>query len=245
MLRISANVVDVFTKAVSWLADEVRIDSDDKGVQSRIIDNAYVCMASIGILKDAFDDYEAIGSVGVDLRQVTNIVKNAKKNEPIVIEKLDGKIVFYQSKLRYTLSEVRLDTIRKLKKLLSLDLPVSVTMERSDFTEAVNAACSVSDDVIFHVADDKLKISSASVFTEVEYEMDKEDGLELTVEGEKKKKMEVKSKFDAGYLVNIVKGLRDAGPVTINLGNDMPISVRSKYYFGEIEYLLAPRVEGY
>jgi proliferating cell nuclear antigen len=56
---------------------------------------------------------------------------------------------------------------------------------------------------------------------------------------------EVRSLYSLDYLSDISKGVGSAGEVVINLGRDLPASIRFELANGDctVKYVLAPRIE--
>ena len=240
--EIDVGIIENAVRAASILVDEAKMNINEEGMQIRAVDLANVCMVSVSLKAPAFDYYDASPlALGLNLTRTADLLKSAKKDEHIEMEYLEEKnrIKFVLDKLSYSLALISLDTIKKEPKTPKIDLPVRVVMDGKEFRRAIKAAEKVSDYITFDAKEDGLKIASSGETSEMSLDILKEDLSAFDIEAN------VHSMFDLGYVLDIAKALIGAELVEIRIGDNYPIKIISEFAGGkgEIEYLLAPRVE--
>ena len=228
-------------ESISTLVDEAKFRFTTDGLSVRAVDPANVAMVSLDLSKEAFDSFEATeGELGIDLTKMNGIMEMADKSDNIEIDLDEAahKLVIRMRGLSYTMSLLDPSSIRKEPKVPTLDLPTHIIVRGEDLKRAVKAAEKVSDYMSMGVNGEIFFMEAEGDTDNVRVEMTKDQLIDF-------KPGEAKSLFSLDYLTDISKIAGKAGEVTIDLGKDYPLKVRFKISegYGEVSYMLAPRVE--
>jgi len=257
---INGDVIKNAFMGVSIISNDVKLNFNEEDVSIKTVDDANVCMVSLNLKKDAFDYFDvskpsvsstekqsfsstSSSSVGLNVKTAYELLKDAKKDEPIEIELLEkeSKIKFSMGKLSYSLALLNIDAIKKEPKTPKINLPVKAIISGEDFKKAIKAAEKVSDYIVFNADRDGLKMSSSSEMRDMSLTVSKEELKEYTINEEKS----VRSMFSLEYVSEIAKVFAGTEDIELYIGNDFPILIKSNIVKegGFIEYLLAPRIE--
>ena len=228
-------------ESISALVDEAKFRITPEGITVKAVDPANVAMVSFELSKDAFDSFEASeGELGIDLTKLGSILDMADKADNIELELDENthKLVIIMSGLSYTMSLLDPSSIRKEPKVPTLDLPVRVVIRGEDVKRAVKAAEKVSDYMSIGVNGDLFFMEAEGDTDKVLVEMTKDQLIDI-------KSGEAKSLFSLDYLLDISKIAGKSGEVTLDIGKDYPLKLNIKIAegYGEVSYMLAPRVE--
>lgn len=241
---INGEIIKNAFMGVSILSNDVKLNFNENEVSIKTVDDANVCMVSLNLKKDAFDYFDASSSsIGLNVKTAHELLKDAKKDEPIEIELLEkeSKIKFSMGKLSYSLVLLNIDAIKKEPKTPKIDLPVKAIISGEDFKKAIKAAEKVSDYIVFNADTEGLKMSSKGEMRDMSLTIPKEDLKEYSIRDDKS----VRSMFSLEYVSEIAKVFVNTEEIELRIGNDFPILIKSNIAKDEgfIEYLLAPRVE--
>ncbi len=231
------------TIALTAMVDEARFNLSSAGISVKAVDPANVAMVSMGLEKAAFEDYTATdGLLGIDLTKLLSFIEMAD-GEDIVALELDEavhKLKINVRGLTYTMSLLDPEAMRKEPKLPILDLPVEISISGTDFKYGMKASDKVADYVTFGMneAGTEFSISAAGDTDDVIYKVPY-DRLKII------RASEAKSLFAMDYLTKIQKLAEKTGELTIVLGKDYPVKIGFPISEGNglIEYMIAPRVE--
>ncbi len=228
-------------ESISTLVDEARFKLTGSGISVKAVDPANVAMVSFDLAKDAFGSFDATeGEIGIDLTKLNSIMEMADKSDDIELELDDTahKLVVRMRGLSYTMALLDPSSIRKEPKVPALDLPVRIVIRGEDLKRAVKAAEKVSDYMSMGVAENIFFMEAEGDTDRVRLEMTKDQLIDF-------EPAEAKSLFSLDYLVDIGKIAAKANEVTLQLGKDYPLKMRLKLAdgYGEVSYMLAPRVE--
>jgi len=241
---INGEIIKNAFMGVSILSNDVKMNFNDDEVYIKTVDDANVCMVSLNLKKDAFDYFDASpSSIGLNVKTAYDLLKDAKKDDPVEIELLEkeSKIKFSMGKLSYSLVLLNTDAIKKEPKTPRIDLPVKAIISGEDFKKAIKAAEKVSDYIIFNADTEGLKMTSRGEMRDMSLSIPKEEMEEYSIKDDKS----VRSMFSLDYVSEIAKVFVNAEEIELRIGNDFPILMKSSIARDEgfIEYLLAPRVE--
>ena len=244
---INGEILKSAFMGVSVISRDIRMNFSNEEVSVKTVDDANVCMVSLDLKKDAFDYYDATPSVvGLNVKTTYDLLKDAKKDDPIDIEHLEkeSKIRFTIGRLSYSMVLLSLDAIKKEPRTPKMDLPVKAIINGEDFRKAIKAAEKVSDYIVFNADNDGLNINSKGEMRDMSLTIPKEDLKEYS----RKEEKSVKSMFSLEYVSEIAKVFANAEDIEIMFGNYFPILIKSTVSsssrpVGFLEYILAPRVE--
>ena len=240
---IKGNQIKEVTNALTAMVDEAKLNITPGGVSVKAVDMANVAMVSMTLEKDAFESFEATdGILGINLTKLSSFIEMAD-NEDVVAFELDEekhKLKIGIRGLSYTMSLLDPESMRKEPKIPALDLPVELSISGTDFKYGLKAAAKVAEYVIFGV-DENVSIfylSASGDTDDVIYEVPA-DRLKIV------KASEAKSLFAIEYLIKIQKLAEKTGEITIVLGKDYPVKISFPISEGKgtVEYMIAPRVE--
>ncbi len=240
---IKGNKIKEVTNALTAMVDEIRFNITPGGVSMKAVDPANVAMVSMTLEKDAFESFEATeGILGINLDKLSSFIEMAD-NEDVVALELDEekhKLKIDIRGLSYTMSLLDPESMRKEPKIPSLDLPVEISISGQDFKYGLKAADKIAEYVNFGM-DAKVSnfyLSASGDTDDVIYEVPL-DRLKII------KASEAKSLFAIDYLTKIQKLAEKTGEITIIMGKDYPIKIGFPISEGKgtVEYMIAPRVE--
>ena len=240
---IDADILKESIDAISALVTECRLNTDENGISTRVVDTANVAMISLFLKKEAFQSYAATRSaLGIDIAKMKNIFGMMAKNDMITLELADDihrMQVSFQG-YRYSITLLDENTIRKDPSPPTIELPGKVAIPGAELNSAIKAASVVSDKIALGIDPAKqiFYMSAEGDTDHIRREFTKD---EVTfING-----VEAKSLFSLDYLKDMGKVMSRAEEVEINLGSDHP--VRFSFAIaggnGRVEYLLAPRIE--
>lgn len=238
---IQAEKLKDVLEAISTLVEEAKFKITPEGISVKAVDPANVAMVSLELLKDAFESFEADeGEIGIDLTKLSSIMDMADKNEKIQLELDENahKLVVVMRGLSYTMSLLDPASIRKEPKVPALDLPARIVMRGEDLKRAVKASEKVSDYMSLGIREDVFYMEAEGDTDKVLVEMTEDQLIDI-------QPASARSMFSLDYLSDISKIAGKADEVTIDLGKDYPLKLKLKIAdgLGEVNYMLAPRVE--
>ena len=228
-------------EAVSSIVDEAKINLTPDGMSVKAVDPANVAMITLNLKSAAFEEFTATeGELGVDLKRLNDILGMAEKSEIVEIE-LDEeshKLVIGMSGLTYKISLLDPASIRKEPKVPQLELPASIVLSGNDLKRAVKAAEKVSDHMGMGIDGEIFYLEAEGDSDRMRLDMTKDQLISL-------EPGDARSLFSLDYLSDMVKSAGKANEVTIELGKDFPTMIKFQIANGngEVNYLLAPRIE--
>ncbi|MDY6930293.1 MAG: DNA polymerase sliding clamp [Halobacteriota archaeon] len=235
---ISAGILKELIEVVSTLVDEARFKLKDDGIIIRAVDPANVAMVSFEISSEAFNSFEASdGEIGVDLVKLNDIISMSGSND-VSIETDDGKLLVRFLNLTYAISLLDPSSLRKDPKIPALELPAQVILSGDEFRRAVRAAEKISDHIALGVEGDMFYMEAKGDLDKVRLELPKDKLISL-------KSAPARSLYSLEYLKDMSKPISKADEAIIDLGKDFPVKIKFKIAgdAGNVEYLLAPRIE--
>ncbi len=164
----------------------------------------------------------------------------AEKAEIVEIEvdEESHKLVIGMSGLTYKISLLDPASIRKEPKVPQLELPASIVLSGNDLKRAVKAAEKVSDHMGMGIDGEIFYLEAEGDSDRMRLDMAKDQLISL-------EPGDARSLFSLDYLSDMVKSAGKANEVTIELGKDFPTMIKFQIAGGngEVNYLLAPRIE--
>lgn len=228
-------------EAVSSIVDEAKINLTPDGMSIRAVDPANVAMVSLSLKSGAFEEFTATdGELGVDLNRFSDILGMAEKAETVELE-LDEethKMVIRMSGLTYNISLLDPASIRKEPKIPQLDLPAVIVLAGNDLKRAVKAAEKVSDHMAMGVEGESFYLEAEGDSDRMRLDMVKDQLISL-------QPADARALYSLDYLSDMIKSAGRSNEVTIELGKDFPVKLNFTIAngSGEVNYLLAPRIE--
>jgi len=269
-IAIKAKTLREFLKQLAALQDEFILEFEDWGVHAKIVDSAHVAMLDISMDKSAFLLYAVKGNphIYIDIDDMLRWSKQAKEDDDIHMrfepETYKNKNGDEYTELRMRIAyryfrySKRVDFADKQgigePKAPHLNLPVTFTIPRMFVVESLKAVGDLSDHITIKTSEDGVDFCCNREDNGETLDCDigkhfLDEFKEIPPSHEKEidhrtKDFKYKSMFPCDYLENIMKAIKSE-MVTLNVGNDYPIEIRSVWAGGRGKsmYLLAPRVE--
>ena len=235
-----AEVVRSVIDTLSTMVDEAKFQLSPEGITVRAVDAAHVAMVDLTLSKAAFKNYEAEETeIGLDIDKLKDATKLASADDEVEFELEDGRLKIRIGNLVRRMSLVDTGGMTD-PKVPNLDLPALIRLPGNELERGIKAAEGVSDHVALTATPESFELSASGDMDSVDLKLDKAALVELTVDGE-----DVRSLFSLDYFSSMTKVARNAGTVTLHLGNDYPVRMGFEFANGEgsVMYLLAPRIE--
>jgi proliferating cell nuclear antigen len=238
---INAGILKDVVEAVSILVDEGRFHISRGELSLRAVDAANVAMVSLSLSSKAFDKYEAKDTeVGVDIKKLSDILSlvDSSKQVKLEVDTQTKKMIINVENLSCDISLLELAHVKKEPSVPSLDLVGTVTLEGNEFRTGIKAAEKICDHVSLGLEGENFFIEGKAETEHTKLSLPKSKLINI-------KPAKVRSLYSLDYLSDMSKVIGKAPEVTIELGNDYParISFPVADGRGQIEYLLAPRIE--
>lgn len=229
-------------EAISRLVDEIKLTLDEEGIKSKAADPANVAMVIFYINKDGFDKYEIDEemTVGLNLNRIEDILKVASKTDLIELKSEDGsQLSISVSGFDYNISLLDPSTIQQQPEIPDLDLPAEIVLDGDEIRRAVRASEKISDYVVLSTKGNVFQISAEGDNDSVKMELPEDKLIHIKTEED------VRSLFSLDYLADMSKSIKRATETKLELGTDYPVNIQFDIVDGEgqVEYLLAPRIE--
>lgn len=236
-----AEVLKEVIDATSTLVDEAKFVLDDEGVSIKAVDPAHVAMIQLRLRKGAFDEYEAgEGEIGVDLAKLKDVLKLSSTGDDvrIVHDEDNHQLVITIGNLERRMSLVDTAGMSEPKEP-NLELPAKVVVESGELARGVKASLAVSDHVALIANDDGFQLLAEGEMDTVDLDIAKSSLKELNVDER------AKSLFSLDYLESMLDAAKASEFVTLRMGTDYPVKMTFQIAegHGDVEYLLAPRIE--
>ena len=228
-------------EAVTSIVDEAKINLTRDSMSVKAVDPANVAMIELNLKSAAFEEFTATeGELCIDLNKLNDILGMAEKAETVELEvdEESHKLVISMSGLTYKISLLDPASIRKEPKVPQLNLPARIILTGNDLKRAVKAAEMVSDHMSMGMDGEIFYLKAEGDSDRMWLDMTKDQLISF-------KPGDANSLFSLDYLVSVVKSAGKANEVTIELGKDFPAMIKFKIADGngEVNYLLAPRIE--
>jgi len=239
---IKAEIMNEALNALIAFLDEAKFDLNTDGITTKAIDPSNVAMVDLKLSKAAFESFTCDSAViAIDLIKLSDVLGMAREGDLIELEldEIGHRLRVSYNGITYTLSLLDPSAIRKEPKIPPLSPPCKVIVDGAQVRRAVKAAEKISDCITLGTKGETFYLEAAGDLDQVKLELTKDKLIELTTT------QEVKSTFSLDYLDDISKEVAKASEVIIELGKDYPMKMKFKIANGngDIEYIIAPRIE--
>lgn len=240
--KINAGSFRDSIESISRLVDEIKLNINQEGISSVSADPANVAMVMFKLKKEGFEEFHVDEemTIGFDLNRLEDILSVASMGDEIEMQSEEGnQLSIKVSGFDYKISLLDPSTIQQEPKVPDLDLPARIVLEGNKIRKAVRASEKVSDYLVFSTKDDKFIITAEGDNDSVKMELDESQLIDIETSED------VRSIFSLDYLADMSKSIKKASETKIRLGTDYPVKINFKIVNdnGEVEYLLAPRIE--
>lgn len=240
---MSADIFRDMIDALSALVTECRLHFSEVELWVRAVDTANVAMIILTLKKEAFSHYESTtGEIGLDIAKLKNTYSMMGRATEISLEHPDGanKIEVKFEGYHYSITLLDPNTIKKDPNVPTIQLPGQVTISGTDLYNVIKSASIVSDKIWFSIEPENkefvLYAEGDSDNIRKSFSADEVIGCNWEA---------AKSLFSIDYLKDMGRVMGHAEKITIDLGSNHPVKFSFEIAggIGQVEYLLAPRIE--
>jgi proliferating cell nuclear antigen len=233
--------------AISTLIDEASFKADNEGVKLRAMDPSHVAMVDFEWPKSVFSEYvcDEPTELCVNFSEMLKFLKRVGNDESLDLSfdiKNARLNIVLKSNYTRTFSMATLEPSSEEVPTPKVTFNTIVRMSTGSLKNALDDASTVSDQIQFEAASEKLTMKASGDLgtASVDIEKGSEEMLHLEV------KQPSKSTFSLNYLVEMVKAASNLSDiVTIEFSTNMPIRLNFELpQQGKLQYYLAPRIEG-
>lgn len=239
-MKITQKRLAALCDTLRALVPECRLTITENGLIVLAVDTANVGMVGINLPAASFEEFkEEAGEVGMDVGKWMDMLKVMKEPGSIITidrNAASGKIRISDGQYTYTHTPLDPSTLRKKANAPNLSLPSSVIIDAKEYHEVVKAMGVIGDKVRLQIDGERFELSAEGDTDALRKEIaskpqDKNNGAAVA------------SLFSIDYLKEVAKAMKDAGTITVHLGQDHPVRFDFDYEGMECSFLLAPRIE--
>ena len=240
---MTADIFRDTVDALSALVTECRLHFSETEIWARAVDTANVAMIILTLKKEAFSQYESIpGEIGLDIAKLKNTYSMMGKSNEISLEHQEGtnKIEVKFEGYHYSITLLDPNTIKKDPNLPNIQLPGQVTISGMELYNVIKSASIVSDKIWFSIEPENREFVLYAEGDSDNIKRSFSSGEVISSNWEK-----ARSLFSIDYLKDMGRVMSHVEKINIDLGSNHPV----KFSFeiaggkGQVEYLLAPRIE--
>jgi proliferating cell nuclear antigen len=244
MLNVTARL-DLMSKILDTLkavVEDAKFDFKENSLHIRVVDHSHVAMIQMDIDSAAFDTWELDeSSVAFELGVIRDIVGIGSPDEMLNL-KTDSGSGMLHAKLGNVKGDIRTidpSTIT-VPSLPPLKPQCKVHLSGKDFIRILRAAKLGGDMMTLAVKDNEFIVTASGPSNSIQVFFEKDDLQLLEFD------QPAHSQYSIGYLHPLNKVVGDVDTLEIGFGENYPLSINFTFYNGavEVQYFLAPRVEG-
>jgi len=226
-MKLKTEVLKKVVGHTSFLVDDVVLAFEDDGLSVRVVDPSHVAMLSLFIPKDDFEEYEAVGSVAVELPKVKEVLAIAKKEAIVDIthDAEKNRLVFTLGNIQRRMALLDINSMGAPQKVPDIDYDKPSLVEQAELKKALEAIAYVTDHLTIKVRGGKIIITAEGKGDEMRVELGGEAGAEA------------RAMYPLGYILPAVKTM--SGKISVFLKDDYPITLEGE----NVKYMIAPRIE--
>jgi len=225
---------------ISELVHEAIIKVTKNALEIKAVDPVSVAMINYKLLASAFSEYTVNEEeeMGINLLMLKQILGRSKNDDVITIEKEDNKL-----KVQLRANSTRTFTIPIIEveetnvNPLDFDFNVKVTLDSTTFSNAIQDADLVSEEVTLEADQEKFIVASKRDVNSVTFEAKKSEGAEIEV-----KESPQKNNYSVEYLKKMVQAskISDRVKIEYKTGHFLNLTYRTIDRV-ELTFILAPR----
>ncbi|MBS3128167.1 proliferating cell nuclear antigen (pcna) [Candidatus Woesearchaeota archaeon] len=229
---------------ISELVNEARFKVTNNALELVAMDPANVAMVIFKLFSSCFAEYqiEKETEIAINLGNLKQILRRIKANDLLSLELTgDNKLkIQLKSNTTRTFSIPLIDLEEREQKIPQLEFPISIALESTRLSEAIEDADIVAESVQFNVADNIFSITAEGDLSHAHIELREDENTKLTNEtGE-----HIKAKYSLEYLKKMVNGAKLAPSMEVYFSKDYPLKLDYKVIDKlALSFILAPRVE--
>ena len=233
-------IVQAF-KGLNVIVNQAVFIFNQDGLTVTAVDPANVSMVQIRAEPQSFDVYTVDEEVkiGLDVDKIFNFLKIAKRKDVIEMEYDKEKNLFKLKvgNIEYQIAIISPEAI-KVPKYPDLEFTVRATIDAGEFKKVIQYISKIkAEEAVFRSDETGLYIEANTEIDRLVFSAGELEMIEFN-------KGKGKGVYSIEYLKDLVKVAERGDTVTIQFGDDIPLSLT--YNVGEkvyIKYLLAPRIQ--
>lgn len=233
------DVVDYLTT----LVEEARLVFTEDALEVKTVDPANVGMTDLSLNSEAFEVYNSIEELGVNLTKMAEILDIAD-NDTLVVMRFDpeqAKLHFSFDGLEYTLALLDPETLSDEPDVPSADESAEVAVESEEIVRGVSAANMLSDHVTFRADSERevFVIEAQGDTDDVSVELTEDDYVTM------QSPEDASTMYSLDYLTDMLNPISSSSLLTLTIGDDFPLHINFTFSDGEgtVKYVLAPRIQ--
>jgi proliferating cell nuclear antigen len=241
MLKIELNnpngFISIF-KSLEYILDEIRIECDEQGIKITGLDASHITFVNLELKPEYFDSYSCEGIEYLNIRadELNRILSVIDNNDFLTIKNNEKELILtFEGEMKRTF-KIRLISMEyESPKPPNLEYPSTIELSFDLLKKEMNNSFKFADNV-------KLGVNE-NCFT-MNWETNCA-GMDMEYLHGEKVEGEYCSYFSIDKLRDCLKADKFSDVATINLGNDMPLSliIEDINKHGKLSFLIAPRVE--
>lgn len=225
---------------ISELVSETRINLNRDYLEVTAMDPANVAMILFKMPKGVFAEYEVEDTtISINLNNFKQILRRVKNTDVLTLEIKENKLhITMKDKSTRTFQLPLLDLEDKKQKEPELEFKTVVSMNSSDFNEAIEDVDIVAESVVLATEENAFKVSASGDLTNAEVSINQDEDTVIDSQGDHK------SKYSIEYLKKMMQGSKIASTVNVKFSTDYPLKL--EYTEKErlsLSFILAPRVD--
>ena len=228
---------------ISELVTETQIKITKNSIEMVAMDPANVAMVIFKMLSSSFTEFQVDQEmeIGINLATFKQFLRRAKTTDMLTLEMEDNKLkLLLKGNTTRTFFLPIIDLEEKEQKVPELNFPVSITLDATMLTEAVEDADVVAESVAFEQEGDKFVINAEGDLSKAKIEAKEGDDCKIVSDANAK----VRSKYSVEYLKKMVNGSKLSDKAILQFSEDYPLKMEFKSVDKlSLSFILAPRVE--
>lgn len=236
MMCINQKRIAAFIGILRALVPECRLMiSAEDGLNVLAVDTANVGMVSCRLPKESFEEFsEEKTEIGMDVERFRTAI-DTMAGDTITITRKEDRIIFADGSCTYTHIPLDPSTVRKRPTLPNISLPATIVIDAKEYHETIKTVGKIGDKARYTITGNILEIKSEGDTDEVRKTLH-------SAGGDGSYKGTAASLFSLDYLKDTAKAMKDAGKITVSLGQDHPVRFDFDYETIEASFILAPRI---
>ena len=243
-------------ESITAITDTGMLNIAADGWKVNIVDPANVAMVSLELQNAAFDKFEYDFTdesedrikIGVDFRNLLGMLRLWEEGKKVEL-KLDehAEKLFVRSDIfDYSISLLKLSSLRKEPKIPKLSFSVQVIIETEEFRRAIHAMERLSDTITLGVDGEQFYMVAKDERNAMSLSANHLRSVLRKVFPLKKEPGNFHSRYSLEYLSAMCNGMTHAQNLTLSFGMGYPLQIDFDGGAGrekKVRYLLAPRID--
>ena len=244
MLNVTArqDLMRTIVETLGVVVEEARLDFADNGLSVRVVDPSHVAMIKMEVDSAAFDTWEVDETkLGLEMRKLKDILSlgNASDLVELAFDDGTGQATLNIGRIDLNIRPLDNTTINS-PNVPSLGLPCGVTISGAELATALRAARQVGDLVNISLTDSSFSVNVQGSTDSVNVDFGKDELIAIDCNDA------ASSQYSLTYLTPMAKNFQGVDNVNLRFGENLPLKLTFDIAegAGNVEYFLAPRVEG-